>query len=185
MPQIEVTFNIDVNGILNVTAKDLGTGKEISHRIEKTGGLSKEEIEKMKRDAELHAGEDKKRREVIDLKNRGESLAYQTEKSLKEYGDKVSPEVRGDIERALGELRDALKTDDGDVISKKMELLTTASHKLAEEMYKAQAAAGGTGVPPEAQPDRAAAGAGSGAGAGGEGKKKDEDVIDAEYEVKE
>src|SRR5687768_8994281 len=185
VPQIEVTFNIDVNGILNVTAKDLGTGKEISHRIEKTGGLSKEEIEKMKRDAEVHASEDKKRREVIDLKNRGEQLAYQTEKSLKEYGEKVSPEIRGDIERALGELRDALKTDDGDVISKKMELLTTASHKLAEEMYKAQAAASGgassagPGVAPEAQPDR-----GTAAGAGGE-KKKDDDVIDAEYEVKE
>src|SRR5688572_3679987 len=184
MPQIEVTFNIDANGILNVSAKDLGTGKEISHRIEKTGGLSKEEIEKMKRDAELHAGEDKKRREVIDLKNRGESLAYQTEKSLKDYGEKVSPEIRSDIERALGELKDALKTDDGDVISKKMELLTTASHKLAEEMYKAQAAAGGQGVPPpEAQTDRSAAGAA--AGAPGDGKKKDDDVIDAEYEVKE
>jgi molecular chaperone DnaK len=185
MPQIEVTFNIDVNGILAVTAKDLGTGKEISHRIEKTGGLSKEEIEKMKRDAELHAGEDKKRREVIDLKNRGESLAYQTEKSLKDYGDKVSAEIRSDIERALSELRDALKTDDGDVISKKMELLTTASHKLAEEMYKAQQAAGGQGIPPEAQGDRATAGAGASAGAAGEGKKKDDDVIDAEYEVKE
>ena len=187
MPQIEVTFNIDVNGILNVTAKDLGTGKEISHRIEKTGGLSKEEIEKMKRDAELHAGEDKKRREVIDLKNRGESLAYSTEKSLKDYGDKVSGEVRSDIERALGELRDALKTDDGDVISKKMELLTTASHKLAEEMYKAQGAPGGAGAPgadvaPEAQTDRGAAGATPGPDGG---KKKDDDVIDAEYEVKE
>src|ERR671912_531780 len=189
VPQIEVTFNIDVNGILNVSAKDRGTGKEISHRIEKTGGLSKEEIEKMKRDAEMHQSEDKKRREVIDLKNRGESLAYQTEKSLKDYGDKVSPEIRGDIERALGELRDALKTDDGDVISKKMELLTTASHKLAEEMYKAQAAGaapGGAGVAPEAQTDRAAAGAAAGAGgAGGGDKKKDDDVIDAEYEVKE
>ncbi|MEA2711030.1 MAG: molecular chaperone DnaK [Phycisphaerales bacterium] len=182
MPQIEVTFNIDVNGILAVTAKDLGTGKEISHRIEKTGGLSKEEIEKMKRDAELHAGEDKKRREVIDLKNRGESIAYQTEKSLKDFGDKVSAEIRSDIERALGELRDALKTDDGDVITKKMELLTTASHKLAEEMYKSQAAAGGAGVAPEAQGDRATGGAA--AGAGGDGKKKDDDVIDAEYEVK-
>jgi molecular chaperone DnaK len=184
MPQIEVTFNIDANGILNVSAKDLGTGKEISHRIEKTGGLSKEEIEKMKRDAELHAGEDKKRREVIDLKNRGESLAYATEKSLKEHGEKVSPEIRGDIERALSELRDALKTDDGDVINKKMELLTTASHKLAEEIYKAQSApgggpGGGPGVAPEAQTDRGASGAGAGGG------KKDDDVIDAEYEVKE
>src|SRR3954467_6841379 len=93
VPQIEVTFNIDVNGILAVTAKDLGTGKEIAHRIEKTGGLSKDEIEKMKRDAEAHAAEDKKRREVIDLKNQGESLAYQTEKALREYGEKVGADV--------------------------------------------------------------------------------------------
>src|SRR5687767_14138097 len=98
VPQIEVTFNIDVNGILNVSAKDRGTGKEISHRIEKTGGLSKEEIEKMKRDAELHASEDKKRREVIDLKNRGEQLVYQTEKMLREHGEKVGADVRGNIE---------------------------------------------------------------------------------------
>jgi molecular chaperone DnaK len=180
VPQIEVTFNIDVNGILTVSAKDLGTGKESKITVQNSGGLSKEEIEKMKRDAESHAAEDKKRREVIDLKNQGESLAYQTEKSLKDHGDKVGGETRSDIERALGELRDALKTDDGDVIKKKMELLTTASHKLAEEMYKAQAAPGaaaGAAQPgPEAQADRATA---------GDEKKKDEDVIDAEYEVKE
>ena len=183
VPQIEVTFNIDVNGILTVSAKDLGTGKESKITVQNSGGLSKEEIEKMKRDAESHAAEDKKRREVIDLKNQGESLAYQTEKSLKDHGDKVGGETRSDIERALGELRDALKSDDGDVIKKKMELLTTASHKLAEEMYKAQAAAApgagaaGGGEPgPEAQSDRAT---------GGGDKKKDDDVIDAEYEVKE
>src|SRR5438067_2371999 len=181
VPQIEVTFNIDVNGILAVSAKDLGTQKESKITVQNSGGLTKEEIEKMKRDAEAHASEDKKRREVIDLKNQGESLAYATEKSLKDVGDKVDAATRGDIERALTELRDALKTDDGDVIKKKMELLTTASHKLAEQVYKAQAAPGGApggaGVAPEAQTDR-------GTTAGGE-KKKDEDVIDAEYEVKE
>src|SRR4029079_11851176 len=91
VPQIEVPFNIDVNGILNVSAKDRGTGKEISHRIEKTGGLSKEEIEKMKRDAEMHQAEDKKRRETIELKNQGDNLVFQTERQLKEHGDKVSP----------------------------------------------------------------------------------------------
>src|SRR6476660_789746 len=112
MPQIEVTFNIDVNGILTVSAKDLGTGKEIAHRIEKTGGLSKEEIETMKRDAEAHAAEDKKRREVIDLKNQGESLVYQTEKALREYGEKVSGDIRANIESALNNLKDALKSDD-------------------------------------------------------------------------
>jgi molecular chaperone DnaK len=138
----------------------------------------------MKRDAESHAAEDKKRRETIEMKNQGENLAYQTEKMLKEHGEKVAAETRADIERALSELRDALKTDDGDVIKKKMELLTSASHKLAEEMYKAGSAPGGGqggAVPPEAQTDRGGAGAETGA----DGKKKDEDVIDAEYEVKE
>src|SRR5438093_1368167 len=172
VPQIEVTFNIDVNGILAVHAKDLGTQKESKITVQNSGGLSKEEIEKMKREAETHAGEDKKRREVIDLKNQGESLAYATEKSLKEVGDKVDASTRSDIERALSELRDALKTDDGDVIKKKMELLTQASHKLAEEMYKAQGPQpGGPSPAPEAQTDRGTT-AGAGAGAG----KKDDDV---------
>src|SRR5438477_3705783 len=138
VPQIEVTFDIDVNGILTVHAKDLGTNKESRITVQNSGGLSKEEIEKMKRDAEAHAADDKKRREVIDLKNQGESLAYATEKSLKDIGDKVDAETRSNIERALTDLRDALKTDDGDVIKKKMELLTEASHKLAEQVYKAQ-----------------------------------------------
>ncbi len=180
-PQIEVTFNIDVNGILNVHAKDLGTQKEAKVTIEKSGGLSKEEIEKMKRDAESHAAEDKKRRETIDMKNQGESLAYQTEKALKDYGDKVSADVRGNVESALNQLREALKGDDGEVIKKSMENLTTVSHKLAEEMYKANpAAAGGGAAPqpgPEASTDRGTT--------GGAEKKKDEDVIDAEFEVKE
>src|SRR5262245_52010646 len=121
MPQIEVTFNIDVNGILSVSAKDLGTGKESKITVQNSGGLSKEEIEKMKSDAEAHSAEDKKRREVIDLKNQGESLAYATEKSLKEYGEKVSADTRANIESALNNLRDALKSDDGDRIKKSME----------------------------------------------------------------
>jgi len=180
MPQIEVTFNIDVNGILNVVAKDRGTGKEIAHRIEKTGGLSKEEIEKMRLDAEQHAAEDKKRREVIDLKNQGESLAYQTEKTLKEYGEKVTPDVRGQIESALNNLRDALKSEDADRIKKTMDALQQVAQKLGEEMYKAQAAQAGAapGGPQPGPSDRATAGASAGG-------KKDEDVIDAEYEVKE
>src|SRR5882724_2634811 len=156
MPQVEVTFNIDVNGILNVSAKDRATGKESKTTVQNAGGLSKDEIEKMKRDAESHAAEDKKRREVIDLKNQGENLAYSTEKMLKEHGEKVSPDVRGQIEGAINNLRDALKTDDGDVIKKKMELLTEASHKLAEQMYKAQGPqpGGGPSPAPEAQTDR-------------------------------
>src|SRR5437773_406191 len=110
VPQVEVTFNIDVNGIMAVSAKDLGTSKENKITLQYAGGLPNEEIDKMKRDAESHAAEDKKRREVIDLKNQGESLAYATEKSLREYGEKVNAETRSNIERALGELRDALKT---------------------------------------------------------------------------
>jgi molecular chaperone DnaK len=182
VPQIEVEFNIDVNGILNVRAKDLGTGKEVKHQIQNSGGLSKEEIDKMRREAESHAAEDKKRREVIDLKNQGEAAAYNIERQLKEHGDKVSPEVRGNIESALNNLRDALKSDDGDRIKKTLENLQQAAYKLGEEIYKATGqgaagAAGGAGPAPEAQTDRGAA-----AGAGG---KKDDDVIDAEYEVKE
>ncbi len=173
VPQVEVTFNIDVNGILAVSAKDKATNKENKVTIQNSGGLSKEDIEKMKQDAEAHAAEDKKRREVIDLKNQAEALAYQTEKTLKDVGDKVTADDRANIERAIGELRDALKTDDGDVIKKKMELLSQASHKLAEEMYKSQSAPGGAGAAP------------GGAAPGGEEKKKDEDVIDAEYEVKD
>jgi molecular chaperone DnaK len=174
VPQIEVTFNIDVNGILNVAAKDLGTAKESKVTIQNSGGLSKEEIEKMKRDAEAHAADDKKRRETIDLKNQGENLAYQTEKALKEHGEKVGPEIRGNVESALNSLRDALKADDGDAIKKTMENLTTVSHKLAEEMYKGGAAAPGASPAPEAQTDRGTTA----------GPKKDDDVIDAEYEVK-
>jgi molecular chaperone DnaK len=179
-PQIEVTFNIDVNGILNVTAKDKGTNKEAKVTIQNSGGLSKEEVEKMKREAESHADEDKKRREAIDAKNKGESVAYQAERDLKEHGDKVDPAVRADIERAINELKDALKGDDGEVITKKTEAVLTISQKLGEAIYKAQAdagaaaAAGGAapeGAAPEAQADR--------------GTKKDDDVIDAEYEVKE
>src|SRR5213076_212665 len=132
LPQIEVTFNVDVNGILTVSAKDLGTAKENKITVQNAGGLSKEEIEKMKRDAEAHAAEDKKRREVIDLKNQGENLAYTTEKSLKDYGEKVSADVRGNIESAINQLKDALKSDDGDRIKKSMENLTTVSYKLAE-----------------------------------------------------
>jgi molecular chaperone DnaK len=171
-PQIEVTFNIDVNGILHVSAKDRATGKENKTTVEKSGGLSKEEVEKMKRDAELNASEDKKRREVIDLKNQGESLAYQTEKMLKDNGDKISGGVRSELEPALTQLRDALKGEDGSAIKKSMDNLQAITHKATEEMYKAGGGpAGGEGSPaPEAQSDRAT--------------KKDEDVIDAEYEVK-
>jgi len=182
LPQIEVTFNIDVNGILSVSAKDLGTSKENKITVQNAGGLSKDEIDRMKRDAESHAEEDKKRREVIDLKNQGDSLVYQTEKAMRDHGDKVSPEIRGNIESALNGLKDALKSDDGDRIKKSMEAVTAASHKLAEEMYKNASPPPRGGVAPEAQTDRGTTEPGA---APGSEKKKDDDVIDAEYEVKE
>jgi len=182
LPQIEVTFNIDVNGILAVSAKDLGTNKENKITVQNTGGLSKDEIEKMKRDAESHAADDKKRRETIDLKNQADQMVYQTEKMLREHGEKVGADVRGNIESALNNLKDAIKSEDADRMKKSMEAVTQASHKLAEEMYKSTAGAGaaaGAAGPqpgPEASTDR---------GTKAEGAKKDEDVIDAEYEVKE
>ncbi|MDB5356712.1 MAG: dnaK [Phycisphaerales bacterium] len=186
VPQIEVSFNIDVNGILTVSAKDRATGKESKTTVQNAGGLSKEEIEKMKRDAEAHAADDKKRREVIDMKNQGENLAYSTEKLLRDSGEKVPPDVRSQAESAINNLRDALKSDDGDRIKKTMDALTSISHKLTEELYKGAGAAAGAQPGPSAggpAGDRATAGAGAGAGAGGDGKK-DDDVIDAEFEVK-
>jgi len=180
VPQIEVTFNIDVNGILNVQAKDKGTGKENKIVIQNSGGLNKEEIERMKREAESHAAEDKQRRETIEVKNQADNLIYTTEKALREYGDKVSGDVRGQVEAALNNLKEANKSDDGERIKKAVENLNSVSHKLAEEMYKgsgagAAGAQAGAGTPPPS--DRATAGGGD--------AKKNEDVIDAEYEVKE
>src|SRR4051794_17909646 len=186
VPQIEVAFNVDVNGILTVSAKDKATGKENKTTVQNAGGLSKDEIEKMKRDAEAHAADDKKRRETIELKNQGENLAYQTEKMLREHGDKVAGDVRVQVDSAVSNLREALKADDGDRIRKAMENLNQVSHKLAEQMYAGAAGAAGApgadgpGASPEAQTDRGTAGA-----AAGGGGKKDDDVIDAEYEVKE
>ena len=157
--------------------------------MQNAGGLSKEEIEKMKREAESNAGEDKKRRETIELKNQGDNLVFQTERQLKEHGDKVPGDVRMQIESSLNNLRDALKSDDGGRIKPAIENLQQAVYKLGESIYgTAGAGAGGPGGPGAAGPgpgsDRATAG-GAGAGAAGDGKKKDEDVIDAEYEVKE
>ncbi len=179
MPQIEVTFNIDVNGILNVSAKDKATSKENKVSIQNSGGLNKDEVEKMKRDAEAHEADDKKRREAIDVKNQAEQLVYSTEKALKEHGEKVSPEVRGEIESSINNLKDAIKSDDAERIKKSMDALQQASMKLGEAMYAQPAGGAASAAPgtasPEAQNDRAT----------GEAKKKDDDVIDAEFEVKE
>ncbi len=172
-PQVEVTFAIDANGILKVSAKDRATGKEQSIEIKGSSGLDSAEIDRMKKDAESHAEEDRKHRETIDLKNQADHLAFTVEKTLKDQGDKVSAESRGNIESAVTALRETLKGDDGEAIKRAMEELEKASHELAAAMYEqagagAGAAEGASGEPPADEP-----------------KKDDDDVIDAEYEVKE
>ncbi|MFA5468152.1 MAG: molecular chaperone DnaK [Sphaerochaetaceae bacterium] len=140
VPQIEVTFDIDANGIVHVSAKDLGTGKEQKIRIESSSGLSESDIEKMVKDAELHAEEDKREREKVEVRNEADSLYYSTEKSLKEYGDKISDDEKSKIEHAMSELKSAMESDSVDTIKQKTEALQQAAYKLAEEMYKATAA---------------------------------------------
>src|SRR5690348_10462509 len=176
VPQIEVTFDIDANGILNVNAKDTATGKDQKITITSSSGLSKEEVERMAKDADAHAAEDKAQRETIDAKNQLDSMVYQIEKTLKEQGDKVSGSDRGDVENAIADAKKALESNDKAQMDRARETLTQASHKLAEQMYKSAQAqtpppAGGTGP-----------GAGAGPAPGGDGEaKKDEGVIDAEY----
>jgi molecular chaperone DnaK len=183
VPQIEVTFDIDANGILNVSAKDMGTGKEQSIKIQASSGLSDDEVEKMAKDAEAHAEEDKQRREVVDLKNQADQLVYSTEKTLKEHGEKVSAEIRGNIESALNNLKEAAKGDDGEAIKRNIEQLGEASQELGKILYeeaaKQQAAAGG-----EPQPG-ADAGQGAAPEEGEVRRKGDDDVIDAEFESKD
>ena len=145
VPQIEVTFDIDANGIVNVTAKDKATNKEQQIRIQASGGLSEADINRMVKDAEAHAAEDKKRREMVDAKNQGESLAHDAEKSLKEYGDKVAQSDRSAIESAIAALRTALQGEDVEAIKARTNDLMQAQMKLGEAMYKAQQASGAPG----------------------------------------
>jgi len=163
VPQIEVTFDIDANGIVNVSAKDKGTGKEQQISIKASGGLSDADIEKMVKDAEAHATEDKEKREAVEAKNQAESLIHSTEKSLKEYGDKISAEDKAAIETAVTETRSAIEGGDAAAIKAKSEALATASMKLGQAMYEAAQA--------EAANKDAAADA-----------AKDENVVDAEFE---
>ncbi len=142
VPQIEVEFNIDANGILMVTATDKGTGKKSDIKITNSGGLPKDEIERMKRDAEAHAAEDKKRREVIDLKNRADAIVISTRKALEEHGGKVSPEARGQIESALSSLESAIKGDDKDAIDRSLKELEKVSMELGKAVYEAEKAKG-------------------------------------------
>ena len=171
VPQIEVTFDIDANGIVHVSAKDLGTGKEQSIRITASSGLSKEEVEKMVREAESHAAEDKKKRELIEAKNQGDNLVYTTEKSLKEFGDKIDASEKNKIEEGVSALKKSLEGTDTEEIKKASESLMQASHKLAEAVYaKAQPGAEGAGAEAHAQEGEAAGGA------------KGEKVVDADFE---
>ncbi len=170
VPQIEVTFDIDANGIVHVSAKDLGTGKEQKIRIESSSGLSKEEVEKMTKDAQAHADEDKKKKELVEAKNRLDTLIYSTEKSLSDLGDKVTEDEKKKVEEAIGKAKEALKSNEPDTLKSAEKELTTASHKVAEEMYK-QASA-------KAQNSEAGK-----KFAGQSGSK--EDVVDAEYKVED
>jgi len=168
VPQIEVTFDIDANGIVHVSAKDLGTGKEQSIRITASSGLSKEEIDKMVRDAEAHADEDKKKRETIEARNHADSMVYSTEKSLKEFGDKIDAVEKGNIENKITELKKVMEGEDAEAIKKATDELAQSAHKLAEAMYAKE------------QPAESAEGA-----AGEQPKKdahKDENVVDADFE---
>lgn len=171
-PQIEVTFEIDANGILSVSAKDKATGKEQSIEITGSSGLSDAEIEQMKKDAEAHADEDKQRREVVDLKNQADTIVFQTRKQLEEFGDKVTPDVRGKIESALSNLEDKVKGDDADAIKAALENLNKEVQELGKAMYEASPEGGDAGGQP------------GGDDAGGGAASSDDDVIDAEYEVK-
>ncbi|MRR14830.1 MAG: molecular chaperone DnaK [Deltaproteobacteria bacterium] len=172
VPQIEVTFDIDANGIVHVSAKDLGTGKEQSIKITASSGLSEAEIEKLVRDAEAHAEEDKRRKELIEARNQADSLVYSVEKNVKEFGDKVDAAEKTRIEEAIAKVKKALEGDDLEAIKKAQDELMNVSHKLAEAMY-AKTAGGGPG---------AAGGAGAAGPEGQASGKKDDDVVDADFE---
>jgi len=173
VPQIEVTFDIDANGILNVTAKDVATGKDQKITITSSSGLSKEEVERMAKDAEAHASEDKTKRDEVEARNQLDSMVYQIEKMLKEHGDKISGSERSDVESALADAKKALEGTDAAAMNSARERLTQASHKLAEAMYKTAQTTGGA---------QAGGAAPSGDGAqSSQEQKKDEGVIDAEY----
>ena len=180
MPQIEVEFNIDANGILNVSATDKGTGKSQNIEIKGSSGLSDDEIEKMKRDAESHADDDRKRRELVDARNTADSVVYQTRKQLEEHGDKVSSEIRGNIESAVSNLEEKAKGEDAAAINAALEELNKQAQELGKAVYEAAAAeSSGSGQA------GATAGATADAGDAQSGSSNGDDVIDAEYEVKE
>jgi len=179
VPQVEVTFDIDGNGIVHVSAKDLGTGKEQSIKITASSGLNDEEIKKMVRDAELHADEDKKRREVVEAKNTLDSLIYSTEKSLSELGAKFGDDDKAMINTAIAEAKKSLDSTDIATLKAATETLNKASHKLTEELYKKASA--GSAADMGAGPDGASSGAAHSADSNG-AKKAGDDVVDADFE---
>ena len=174
MPQIEVTFDIDANGIVHVGAKDLGTGKEQSIRITASSGLSEEEIKRMQREAEEHRAEDEARKKTVEARNTLDGLIYTIEKTVKENGDKITPEVKAEVEGAVAEARKHLESKDAEELRAATERLTSVSNKMAEQMYKNAAPGAG------ATANDAGASAGAGESTSGS-KKKDEDVIDADF----
>ena len=179
VPQIEVTFDIDANGIVKVSAKDKGTGKEQQIQITSSSGLSEEEINRMVKDAEANAAEDQKKREAVDAKNEADGMIFQCEKSLKDLGDKVSADDKSKIEAAIKDLKDAVATDNVDDIKAKTEALKQASYKMAEELYKQQGAQGAASGPQNANSGADAGSANSGSSSGFDKGKAD----DVEYEV--
>jgi molecular chaperone DnaK len=177
IPQVEVTFDIDANGILNVTAKDRATNNEQKITITSSSGLSKDEVEKMARDAESHSAEDRKRKDEIEARNRADAMVYNVEKMLREHRDKISDADAKEVETAVEDVKKAMAEGGLDKINAATEKLTTASHKLAEAMYKAQSAAGPNGAGAGPQP-----GAGAGAGQDGQaGQQQKDNVVDAEF----
>src|SRR6516225_156420 len=179
VPQVEVTFDIDANGIVNVQAKDLGTGKEQKITITASSGLSKDEVERMTKDAESHADEDKKRREEIELRNRANPAAYGAERMLKDTGDKLGAADKSAVERAIEDLKKAMEGSDAAAIQRALDQLTAAQHKAAESLYRSQAEGAGPGGPSSGA-GAAGGGAGGPGGASGAGQGQSGDVIDAE-----
>merc|ERR1712183_276878 len=177
VPQIEVTFDIDANGIVHVSAKDKGTGKEQQIRIQASGGLSESEIEKMVKDAEFHAEEDKKRREFVESKNQAEALLHSTEKNLSEYGDKISKEDNEEIKSKVNDLKELLKDKDVDKeeLKKSQEALIQVSMKLGEAMYKSSSP---KDAPSESSEDKNT----SNDSDKSNGEKESEDIVDADFE---
>jgi molecular chaperone DnaK len=172
MPQIEVTFDIDANGIVNVQARDLGTGREQKITITASSGLAKDEIDRMMRDAETHSEDDKRKREVIETKNRLDSLIYQTEKTITDNRERIPVGLISEVETAIAEAKKVVEANNGDQFQAQLENLTRVSHRIAEALYQQQASGAAASD---------AAGAGAQQQSGGQSGKAGDDVIDAEY----